>query len=126
MLAVFYESTGPAEAVLKLGEVAEPHAGPGEVRVRVAVSGVNPIDGYQRGGLLGPLGFPRIVPSHDGAGVVDEVGPGVDRSRLGERVWIFNAQWQRPSGTMATWLDFAQGATLSVVAPTAHAALMSP
>src|SRR4051795_7272690 len=82
--------------------MAEPEAGPGEVRVRVALSGVNPGDTKKRGKWLGsPMPFPRIVPHSDGSGVIDAVGPGVDRSRIGQRVWVYGAQSYRPFGTAA-------------------------
>jgi NADPH:quinone reductase len=88
--------------VLEVGEMAEPEAGPGEVRVRVALSGVNPGDTKKRGDWLGSrMPFPRIVPHSDGAGVIDAVGQGVDRSRIGQRVWVYGAQSYRPFGTAA-------------------------
>src|SRR3954447_26944510 len=82
--------------------MAEPEAGPGEVRVRIAFSGVNPGDTKKRGDWLGGrMPFPRIVPHSDGAGVIDAVGEGVDRSRIGQRVWVYGAQSYRPFGTAA-------------------------
>src|SRR3954447_3599699 len=80
----------------------EPEAGPGEVRVRVALSGVNPGDTKKRGKWLGSrMPFPRIVPHSDGSGVIDAVGEGGDRSRIGQRVWVYGAQSYRPFGTAA-------------------------
>jgi NADPH2:quinone reductase len=88
--------------VLEVGEMAEPEAGPGEVRVRVALSGVNPGDTKKRGDWLSSrMPFPRIVPHSDGSGVIDAVGEGVDRSRIGQRVWVHGAQSYRPFGTAA-------------------------
>src|SRR3954467_2190057 len=102
MLAAWYERRGPAAEVLEVGEMAEPEAGPGEVRVRVALSGVNPGDTKKRGDWLGGrMPFPRIVPHSDGSGVIDAVGQGVDRSRIGQRVWVHGAQSYRPFGTAA-------------------------
>lgn len=102
MQAAFYESTGPARDVLHVGRIELPEPGPGEVRVRVVCSGVNPSDVKSRAGLRNKtLPFPRIVPHSDGAGVVDAVGPGVRSPRVGERVWIWNAAWKRPGGTAA-------------------------
>src|SRR3954451_11330630 len=102
MLAAWYERPGPAAEVLEGGEVAEPKPGQGEVRVRVALSGVNPGDKKKRGDWLGNrMPFPRIVPHSDGSGVIDAVGGGVDRVRLGERVWVYGAQSYRPFGTAA-------------------------
>jgi len=102
MQAAFYESTGPAREVLHVGRIELPEPGPGEVRVRVACSGVNPSDVKTRAGLRNKtLPFPRIVPHSDGAGVIDAVGAGVPAGRVGERVWIWNAAWKRAWGTAA-------------------------
>src|SRR5436309_3039785 len=102
MRAAWYERPGPAAEVLQVGEMAEPEPGPGEVRVRVALSGINPGDTKKRGDWLGNrMPFPRIVPHSDGSGVIDAVGEGVDRSRIGERVWVYGAQSYRPFGTAA-------------------------
>src|SRR3954454_971792 len=82
--------------------MAEPEAGPGEVRVRVALSGVNPGDTKKRGDWLGSrMPFPRIVAHSDGSGVIDAVGQDGDRSRIGQRVWVYGAQSYRPFGTAA-------------------------
>ncbi len=102
MRAVFYERTGPAREVLTIGELPTPEPGPGEVRVQVAWSGVNPSDVKSRAGTrTKTLAFPRIVPHSDGSGLIDAVGEGVDRSRIGERVWLWNAAWGRAFGTAA-------------------------
>ena len=138
MLAAFYTRTGPAREVLNVGEVETPTAGPGEVRVRLATSGVNPSDVKTRGGVRSrDLPFPRIVPQSDGAGVVDQVGDGVPPARLGERVWVWNAAWGRPSGTAAQFVvlpapqavplpadtSFEAGACLGIPALTAYHAV---
>src|SRR3954470_8720714 len=82
--------------------MTEPEPGPGEVRVRLALSGVNPGDTKKRGDWRGNrMPFPRIVPHSDGSGVIDAVGQGVDRSRIGQRVWVYGAQSYRPFGTAA-------------------------
>src|SRR4051794_39062975 len=82
--------------------MAEPEPRAGEVRVRLVLSGVNPGDAKKRGDWLGNrMPFPRIVPHSDGSGVIDAVGQGVDRSRLGQRVWVYGAQSYRPFGTAA-------------------------
>lgn len=105
MLAAFYERTGPARDVLVLGELPDPQPAPGEVRVRVQWSGVNPSDVKSRAGLRNPaMPFPRVVPHSDGMGVVDAVGEGVDAARIGQRVWLWNAAWGRPSGTAARFV----------------------
>jgi len=92
MLAAWYENIGPAREVLQVGEMPEPEVGRGEVRVRVYASGVNPSDTKRRSGSTEGMSFPRIIPHSDGAGIIDQVGSGVDGSRVGERVWIYNAR----------------------------------
>jgi len=102
MQAAFYERTGAAPDVLQLADWPEPLAGPGELRVRLRWSGVNPSDVKSRAGLRSSvMPFPRVVPHSDGMGIVDAVGEGVDAARLGERVWVWNAAWGRPFGTAA-------------------------
>src|SRR5947209_14577618 len=102
MRAAWYERPGPAAEVLQVGAMAEPELSPGEVRVRVALSGVNPGDTKKRGDWTGSgIPFPRIVPHSDGSGVIDAVGDGVDASRVGQRVWLYGAQSYRPFGTAA-------------------------
>src|SRR3954447_1217623 len=102
MLAAWYERPGPAEEVLQVGEMADPEPSHGEVRVRVAVSGVNPGDAKKRGDWLGyGMPFPRVVPHSDGSGVIQAVGEGVDPGRVGQRVWVYGAQSYRPFGTAA-------------------------
>ena len=138
MKAVWYERNGPA-SVLEMGEMADPEPGPGEVRVRIISSGVNPSDWKRRQGTTQPLAFPRVIPHQDGAGIIDRVGPGVADSRLGERVWLFESQFGRPFGTAAEYtvqpanhcvpltpsLSFEQGACLGVPAMTAHRCLFA-
>jgi NADPH2:quinone reductase len=102
MQAAFYERTGPAAQVLQLADLPDPTPGPGDVRVRLRWSGVNPSDVKTRAGLRSTaLPFPRIIPHSDGMGVIDAVGEGVSAERLGERVWVWNAAWGRPFGTAA-------------------------
>ena len=131
MKAAWYEANGEARDVLAVGEVDKPVANRGEVLVRLHTSGVNPSDVKSRKGR--PLIAPRIVPHSDGAGVVEAVGDGVDAARVGQRVWIWNGQWKRPSGTSAQYIalpeaqavplpgsiDFAAGACLGIPALTA-------
>jgi NADPH2:quinone reductase len=120
MLAAFYTRTGPARDVLTVGELATPTAGPGEARVRLATSGVNPSDVKTRGGVRSrDLPFPRIVPHSDGAGVIDQVGEGVSSARIGERVWVWNAAWGRPSGTAAQFVVLPAGQAVPLPAGTA-------
>ncbi|KND41166.1 alcohol dehydrogenase catalytic domain-containing protein, partial [Streptomyces stelliscabiei] len=93
MLASWYDDQGPAADVLHVGELPDPVPGPGEVRVRVTVSGVNPGDTKKRRGWLGSsMAYPRVIPHSDAAGVIDTVGDGVDARRVGQRVWVHGAQ----------------------------------
>jgi NADPH:quinone reductase len=106
MLAAWYEKNGAARDVLELGEMTTPEPGAGEVRVRLATSGVNPSD--VKGRMGRPLQFRRVVPHSDGAGIVEAVGADVPESRVGQRVWIWNGQWKRPFGTAATHIVVPQ------------------
>jgi NADPH:quinone reductase len=102
MLAVWYDRQGPADEVLQVGELPAPGPGPGEVRVRLRYSGVNPGDTKKRRGWLGStMPYPRVIPHSDGAGVIESVGEGVDRARVGRRVWVYGAQSYRAFGTAA-------------------------
>jgi NADPH2:quinone reductase len=138
MQAAYYESTGPANDVLFVAELPTPMAGPGEVRVKIAWSGVNPSDVKSRVRPRSvPMPFPRIVPHSDGAGLIDQVGPDVPSTRIGERVWVWNAAWMRPFGTAAQYVvlpseqavplpantDLAAGACLGIPALTAYHAV---
>jgi NADPH2:quinone reductase len=102
MRAALYSRNGPARDVLEVTDLPTPEPGAGEVRVKLAVSGVNPSDVKSRAGR--PLTGDYIVPHSDGAGVIDRVGSGVPASRIGERVWVWNGQWQRPMGTAAQYI----------------------
>jgi len=107
MKAISYERFGAPEEVLQLGEIYTPSPAPGEVLVRLSHSGVNPSDAKARAGARPGVtkpAFPRIIPHSDGAGVIEAVGDGVNASRVGERVWIWNGQWQRPFGTAAQYI----------------------
>jgi NADPH:quinone reductase len=134
MRAAWYEKVGPAREVLEVGEMPDPEPGRGEVRVRIHASGVNPSDTKRRSGATEGMTFPRIIPHSDGAGVIDRVGPGIEETRVGERVWTYNARWQRPFGTAAEYVvlpsqqavhlpdsaSFAEGACLAIPGMTAH------
>ncbi len=104
MRAAYYERNGTAREVLRLGEVETPRPAPGEVRVRLLASGVNPSDVKSRAGATRKIAFPRVIPHSDGAGEIDAVGDGVPPSRVGQRVWVWNGQWRRPFGTAADWI----------------------
>jgi len=137
MRAAFYEKNGSAREVLQLGEVETPQAGPGEVRVKLAISGVNPSDVKSRAGLTRKMAYPRVIPQSDGAGTIDQIGDGVAKSRMGERVWVWNGQWKRPFGTAAQFIvlpaaqavklpdntSFQAGACLGIPAMTAYHAV---
>jgi NADPH2:quinone reductase len=100
--AVWYDRQGPAGEVLQVGELPDQEPGPGEVRVRIRYSGVNPGDTKKRRGWLGSsMPYPRVIPHSDGAGIIDAVGEGVARDRVGQRVWVYGAQSYRPFGTAA-------------------------
>jgi NADPH:quinone reductase len=140
MRVAFYERVGPAREVLQLADWPDPNPAPGEVRVRLLWSGVNPSDVKSRGGMRSrTLPFDRVIPHSDGMGVVDAVGGGVDASRIGQRVWVYNAAWGRPFGTAAEYVCLPQdmavalpdgvadevGACLGIPAMTAlHAVLL--
>ena len=140
MRAVWYEKLGPAREVLKIGERETPALGPGEVRVSIHSSGINPSDVKRRAGWGGlTMRLPFVIPHMDGAGVIDAVGEGVSTSRIGERVWLYEAQFNRQFGTAAEYsvvperlavklpegVDYELGATLGVPAMTAHRCLFS-
>lgn len=135
MRAAVYRSKGPAREVLKLESLPQPDPGPGELRVRIAYSGVNPSDVKTR--ARPGMDFPFVVPHSDGAGTVDAVGPGVDPARVGQRVWLWNGQWERALGTAAEAIvlparqaqplpgevDFATGASIGIPLMTAFHAV---
>ena len=98
MRAIVYSELGGLE-VLRLVEREPPRPGRGEVLVRVVVSGVNPTDWKARQGSGGATPFPEVVPNQDGAGVIEAVGDGVDPTRVGERVWVWESAWRRADGT---------------------------
>ena len=137
MRAAYYEKNGPAAEVLLVGEVETPKPGPGEVRVRLRASGVNPSDVKTRAGTVRKIAFPRVIPHSDGAGEIDQVGEGVSSRRVGERVWTFNAAWRRPFGSAAEYVvlpehlvarlpdsvSFEAGAGLGIPAMTGYQAI---
>ena len=105
MKAAYYEQQGPAREVLQVAEVATPEPAQGEVRVRLHTSGVNPSDVKSRGSnAVRPMPGPRVIPHSDGAGVIDAVSGGVPASRVGERVWTWNAAFMRSQGTCAEYI----------------------
>src|SRR5271155_4511620 len=105
MKAVWYERTGAAPEVLSFGDMPTPVAGPGEVRIRLQASGVNPADVGRRSGSYRGMEFARGIPNGDGAGIIEQIGDGVTRLALGERVWLFNGQRNgRAFGTAAEYI----------------------
>jgi NADPH:quinone reductase len=139
MKAALYERYGPAAEVLQVADIETPEPGPGEVRVRMKLSGVNPTDWKSRSGATPRPVDGFQIPHHDGAGVIDAVGEGVDAHRVGERVWTWLAAAGRRWGTAAQWTvvpsrqalplpDGASdelGACLGVPAMTAHRCLFA-
>ncbi|MCX8250985.1 MAG: NADPH:quinone reductase [Dehalococcoidia bacterium] len=135
MRAVWYDESGDAN-VLQIGEMADPVPGPGEVRVRVVISGINPSDWKMRARAMR---FPKIIPNQDGSGVIDSVGEGVPASRVGERVWLYEANFDSAYGTAAEYTvqpakhavplpdsaSFSDGACLGVPAMTAHRSIFA-
>ena len=136
MKAAWYSRNGEAQDVMQVGDLPTPSPLPGEVLVRLVTSGVNPSDVKSR--RARPLSDPLIVPHSDGAGVIEAVGQGVPASRVGERVWVWNGQWQRPMGTCAQFIalpaaqavalpagvDFAAGACMGIPGLTAVQAVI--
>ena len=115
MKAAWYESQGAARDVLVVGEMPDPSPEPGEVRIRLSASGINPGDLKKREDAFRVgMSYPRVIPHSDGAGIIDQVGEGVDKARIGQRVWCFGAQSYRPFGTAAQY----------TVVPTQHAVLL--
>ncbi len=139
MKAARYDRSGQAREVLQVQEMDRPEPGPGEVRVRIEASGVNPTDWKSRSGATPRPVDGFQIPHHDGAGVIDAVGAGVDPRRAGQRVWVWLAAAGRPWGTAAQWSVVPQhqavplpgaisaelGASLGVPAVTAHRCLFA-
>ena len=138
MEAAWYEQQGPARDVLTVGEMPAPTPGPGDVRIRIAVSGINPGDIKKRQDAFGyGMPYARVIPHSDGAGHVDQVGDGVPTTWLGQRVWCYGAQSYRPFGTAADYtvvpvqqavplpdgVPLEQGACLGIPGITAHRAV---
>ena len=137
MLAAYYEQRGNSD-VLRVGEIPTPGPGVGEVRVRLQVAAVNPTDWKSRAHVA-PMDFALQVPGQDGAGVIEAVGPGIDIGRIGERVWVYHAAFQRQYGTAAQFtvvparqavpipdgIDIDQAAALGIPYLTAYGCLFS-
>jgi len=140
MKAAWYDDKGSARDVLRVGDLPRPEPGAGEVLVRIHATGVNPSDTKsRRGGSVRANPYPRVIPHQDGAGLIEAVGDGVDAGRVGERVWVYEAQLGRPFGCAAQYtavpsinavtlpdaVSYEQGACLGVLALTAHYSVMA-
>jgi NADPH2:quinone reductase len=138
MKAAWYEKQGAARDVLVVGNIDDPQPRAGEVRIRIAFSGVNPGDVKKREDAFGlGMAYPRVIPHSDGSGTVDVVGEGVSREWIGRRVWCYGAQSYRPFGTAAEYtvvplkqvvplpagVPLEQGACLGIPGVTAHRAV---
>jgi NADPH:quinone reductase len=138
MKAAWYEKQGPAREVLVVGEMPDPIPAAGEVRIRVAASGMNPGDVKKRQDAFGVgMPYPRVIPHSDGAGRVDQLGAGVPSEWMGRSVWCYGAQSYRPFGTAAEFtvvpldqvarlpesVPMEQGACLGIPGITAHRAV---
>jgi NADPH2:quinone reductase len=140
MRAAWFDTFGAAKDVLRVSDVETPTAAAGEVLVRLHTSAVNPSDVKKRAGSSPRLldgGF--VIPNSDGAGVIEAVGDGVDAGRVGERVWVYQAQHERRFGTAAQYVaiesrraplladnaSFEVGACLGIPVMTAHRAVFA-
>jgi NADPH:quinone reductase-like Zn-dependent oxidoreductase len=140
MKAAWFEAFGPAEDVLHVSDLDTPTPGAGEVLVRLRTSGINPSDVKKRAGSFpNLLDDGLVIPNSDGAGVIEAVSDGVDAGRIGERVWVYQAQYARRLGTAAEYVaidasraprlaneaSFEVGASLGIPAMTAHRTVFS-
>jgi len=140
MRAAWFDHFGSAKEVLEIGDIDTPAAASGEVLVRLSSSGINPSDVKKRAGSFANLlddGF--VIPNSDGAGIIEAVGDGIDANRIGERVWVYQAQYARRFGTAAQYVaidarrapklpdnvSFEVGACLGIPAMTAHRAVFA-
>jgi len=135
MKAAWFEKFGtPAESII-IGEQPKPEVGDGEVLVKLKTTGINPSDVKKRmGAFPNLLDTGHVIPHSDGAGIIEAVGKGVSPERIGERVWVYQAQYARMLGTAAEFVcidavraaklpdnvSFEIGACLGIPAMTAH------
>ena len=135
MQAVWYNKFGPAEDVLETGDYQTPEPARGDVKVRINASGVNPSDTKKRvGANPALLNNGPVIPNSDGSGEIIALGENVNNRNIGERVWIYNAQFGRQEGTsaqyvcvpsdQAVWMpdnaSYETGAMMGIPAMTAH------
>ena len=138
MKAAWYEKQGAAREVLEVGEMPDPIPAAGQVRIRIAASGINPGDIKKRQDAFGyGMAYPRVIPHSDGAGRVDQLGSGVSSEWMSRSVWCYGAQSYRPFGTAAEFtvipvdqiaplpekVSMEQGACLGIPGITAHRAV---
>jgi NADPH:quinone reductase len=138
MRAAWYDKQGSAREVLTVGEMPDPIPGAGEVRIRIAASGISPGDVKKRENSFSyGMPYPRVIPHSDGAGRVDQLGAGVPSEWLGRSVWCYGAQSYRAFGTAAEFtvvplelvvplpenVAMEQGACLGIPGITAHRAV---
>src|SRR5215472_680555 len=138
MKAAWYEKQGAARDVLVIGEMPDPVPAAGQVRIRIAASGINPGDIKKRQDAFGyGMAYPRVIPHSDGAGRVDQLGAGVSPEWMSRSVWCYGAQSYRPFGTAAEFtvipvdqiaplpekVSMEQGACLGIPGITAHRAV---
>ena len=138
MKAAWYEKQGAAREVLQVGEMPDPTPSAGEVRIRIAASGINPGDTKKRGDAFGVgMAYPRVIPHSDGAGRIDQIGSGVSAEWIGRNVWCYGAQSYRAFGTAAEFtvipvdhvaplpanVSMEQGACLGIPGITGHRAV---
>ena len=137
MKAAWYEKQGAARDVLVVGEMPDPIPAPGQVRIRIAASGISPGDIKKRQNACGyGMAYPRVIPHSDGAGHVDQLGSAVSSEWMSRSVWCYGAQSYRPFGTAAEFtvipvdqiaplpekVSMEQGACLGIPGITAHRA----
>ena len=134
MKAAWYERNGSARDVLQVGDIDKPKVEPGKVLVRIHATGVNPSDTKRRARMPLPVGVTQFIPHQDGAGVIEAVGESVPVSRVGQRVWVYEALVSGKAGCAAEYvvvpsenavelpddISFEVGACLGVPALTAH------
>ena len=135
MRAVWFEKFGPAKETLNIGQMPKPQVAAGEVLIRMNTTAVNPSDVKKRAGSApNLLDDGPVIPHSDGAGVIEAVGEGVPAQRIGVRVWVYQAQFDRSFGSAAEYLvidaaraaplpenvSFEVGACLGIPVMTAH------
>ena len=135
MKACWFDAFGSAQDVLQQGDWPTPEPSPDEVLVQLHTTGVNPSDVKKRAGAFPDLlESGPVIPHSDGAGVITAVGEGVSPSLVGERVFVYQAQYGRQSGTAAEYValdsvrapvlpdnaSFEVGACIGIPIMTAH------